>query len=281
MHRSAPMCRIDTRVPQRIATGGAEPPHVRQSDGRSRRRRVPRRARIVGHGVGRRCGSPFDRVPRLDGTLLLDEATRRAYAQDFGQIVSEEPVAVLRPGLGARHLPDAPLRRPPRHPRRRSRRRPHGVRPVPAPRRDRLRPDDARRDRADRRRVHHRRRGLQVERRAAGDAGRRPDAARAARLHRPDRRRDAVGRWDRRDVVPRGCADRPRRRPARGHRRGPDRATAPSAATGAVRDAARRPGPGRCDRRGHAAARAGTVRPCACTTSSTPTLPPCSPTSRR
>jgi cytokinin dehydrogenase len=43
-------------------------------------------------------GSPFDRVPSLDGTLLLDEATRRAYAQDFGQIVSEEPVAVLRPG---------------------------------------------------------------------------------------------------------------------------------------------------------------------------------------
>ena len=43
-------------------------------------------------------GSPFDKVPRLDGTLLLDETTRRAYAQDFGQVISEEPVAVLRPG---------------------------------------------------------------------------------------------------------------------------------------------------------------------------------------
>ena len=42
--------------------------------------------------------SPFDEVPRLDGSLLLDDATRRAYAQDFGQIVSEEPIAVLRPG---------------------------------------------------------------------------------------------------------------------------------------------------------------------------------------
>ena len=37
-------------------------------------------------------------MPRLDGSLLLDAATRRSYAQDFGQIVSEEPVAVLRPG---------------------------------------------------------------------------------------------------------------------------------------------------------------------------------------
>ncbi len=43
-------------------------------------------------------GTPFDHVPKLDGSLFLDAATRRAYAQDFGQIVSEEPVAVLRPG---------------------------------------------------------------------------------------------------------------------------------------------------------------------------------------
>ena len=42
--------------------------------------------------------SAFDRIPELDGTLLLDEATRQAYAQDFGQIVSEQPDAVLRPG---------------------------------------------------------------------------------------------------------------------------------------------------------------------------------------
>jgi len=38
------------------------------------------------------------RLPPLDGTLLLDEATLTDYAQDFGQIVSERPAAVLRPG---------------------------------------------------------------------------------------------------------------------------------------------------------------------------------------
>jgi FAD/FMN-containing dehydrogenase len=43
-------------------------------------------------------GSKFDRVPELDGTLLLDDVTRDAYAQDFGQIVHERPDAVLRPG---------------------------------------------------------------------------------------------------------------------------------------------------------------------------------------
>jgi len=42
--------------------------------------------------------APFDRVPRLDGSLLLDEATRRTYAQDYGQVVHEQPAAVLRPG---------------------------------------------------------------------------------------------------------------------------------------------------------------------------------------
>ena len=42
--------------------------------------------------------APFERAPRLDGSLLLDEATRRAYAQDYGQIVHEQPSAVLRPG---------------------------------------------------------------------------------------------------------------------------------------------------------------------------------------
>jgi cytokinin dehydrogenase len=43
-------------------------------------------------------GAAFDRIPALDGTLLLDDATRDAYAQDFGQIVHERPDAVLRPG---------------------------------------------------------------------------------------------------------------------------------------------------------------------------------------
>lgn len=40
----------------------------------------------------------FTRLPPLDGTLHLDEATRNEYAQDFGQIVHEQPLAVLRPG---------------------------------------------------------------------------------------------------------------------------------------------------------------------------------------
>jgi cytokinin dehydrogenase len=45
-----------------------------------------------------RARAPFERVPRLDGALLLDEVTRRAHAQDYGQIVHEQPSAVLRPG---------------------------------------------------------------------------------------------------------------------------------------------------------------------------------------
>lgn len=48
--------------------------------------------------AGRPPGDPFVDVPRLDGTLSVDAATCAAYAQDFGQIVSELPVAVLRPG---------------------------------------------------------------------------------------------------------------------------------------------------------------------------------------
>jgi FAD/FMN-containing dehydrogenase len=47
---------------------------------------------------GSTTGAKFDKLPKLDGTLLLDEASRRAYAQDFGQIVSEKPDAVLLPG---------------------------------------------------------------------------------------------------------------------------------------------------------------------------------------
>jgi cytokinin dehydrogenase len=38
------------------------------------------------------------RIPRLDGTLSFDAATLDEYAQDFGQIISERPLAVLRPG---------------------------------------------------------------------------------------------------------------------------------------------------------------------------------------
>jgi cytokinin dehydrogenase len=45
-----------------------------------------------------RRGVPFDRLPPLDGTLSLDEATRRRYAQDYGQIIHRQPLAVLQPG---------------------------------------------------------------------------------------------------------------------------------------------------------------------------------------
>jgi cytokinin dehydrogenase len=38
------------------------------------------------------------RIPRLDGTLSFDAPTLDEYAQDFGQIISERPFAVLRPG---------------------------------------------------------------------------------------------------------------------------------------------------------------------------------------
>src|SRR5689334_20680262 len=42
--------------------------------------------------------SDFAKLPPLDGTLHLDEATRAEYGQDFGQIVFEQPLAVLKPG---------------------------------------------------------------------------------------------------------------------------------------------------------------------------------------
>jgi cytokinin dehydrogenase len=48
--------------------------------------------------VSAATGAAFDKLPKLDGTVLLDDTSRQAYAQDFGQIVSEKPEAVLRPG---------------------------------------------------------------------------------------------------------------------------------------------------------------------------------------
>jgi FAD/FMN-containing dehydrogenase len=41
---------------------------------------------------------PFDRVPKLDGALLLDEESRRAIAIDQGNMFHRVPAAVLRPG---------------------------------------------------------------------------------------------------------------------------------------------------------------------------------------
>lgn len=40
----------------------------------------------------------FDRLPKLDGALLLDEESRRAVATDQGNMFHRVPAAVLRPG---------------------------------------------------------------------------------------------------------------------------------------------------------------------------------------
>ncbi|MFC4496572.1 FAD-binding protein [Streptomyces ovatisporus] len=42
--------------------------------------------------------APFHEVPPLDGSLLTDDASRDAAAEDFGHIVHRRPAAVLRPG---------------------------------------------------------------------------------------------------------------------------------------------------------------------------------------
>lgn len=42
--------------------------------------------------------APFHDVPKLDGTLLLDEGSRRAIAVDTGNMFHRVPAAVLRPG---------------------------------------------------------------------------------------------------------------------------------------------------------------------------------------
>lgn len=43
-------------------------------------------------------GTSFERLPLLDGKLYLDDETRAEYAQDYGQIIHEQPLAVLKPG---------------------------------------------------------------------------------------------------------------------------------------------------------------------------------------
>ena len=42
--------------------------------------------------------SHFERLPKLDGCLSFDATTCNAYAQDYGQIIHEAPIAVLSPG---------------------------------------------------------------------------------------------------------------------------------------------------------------------------------------
>jgi cytokinin dehydrogenase len=40
----------------------------------------------------------FEKLPPLDGTLHVDDAARAEYAQDYGQIIHERPLAVFKPG---------------------------------------------------------------------------------------------------------------------------------------------------------------------------------------
>ena len=44
------------------------------------------------------AGAPFANLPQLDGELSFDPAVRAQYANDYGHIVHEQPLAVLRPG---------------------------------------------------------------------------------------------------------------------------------------------------------------------------------------
>ena len=48
--------------------------------------------------AGDASGSPLAQLPQLDGELSFDPATRKDYANDYGRIVHEQPLAVLRPG---------------------------------------------------------------------------------------------------------------------------------------------------------------------------------------
>ena len=49
-------------------------------------------------GVTEAAACDFSRLPPLDGTLHVDPATRAAFADDFGHLLSREPCAVLAPG---------------------------------------------------------------------------------------------------------------------------------------------------------------------------------------
>ncbi len=45
--------------------------------------------------------APDNKLPRFDGSLHIDAATRKQYARDYGGIVHEYPLAVLKPGSAA------------------------------------------------------------------------------------------------------------------------------------------------------------------------------------
>src|SRR5690606_49930 len=51
-----------------------------------------------GHGPGRPPRDPLERVPHLDGQLVVEAAALAEAADDFGHMISRQPLAVLRPG---------------------------------------------------------------------------------------------------------------------------------------------------------------------------------------
>ena len=44
------------------------------------------------------AATPFANLPQLDGELSFDPAVRAEYANDYGRIIHEQPLAVLKPG---------------------------------------------------------------------------------------------------------------------------------------------------------------------------------------
>jgi hypothetical protein len=44
--------------------------------------------------AGDASGTPFADVPQLDGELSFDPETRKEYANDYGRVVHEQPLAV-------------------------------------------------------------------------------------------------------------------------------------------------------------------------------------------
>jgi cytokinin dehydrogenase len=53
---------------------------------------------VAGTWVTSAQSTGSEELPMFDGTVMRDDASRDSYAQDYGQIVHERPLAVLRPG---------------------------------------------------------------------------------------------------------------------------------------------------------------------------------------
>ena len=153
-------------------------------------------------------------LPPLDGVLALDDASRDAAASDFGRLVQERPVAVLKPG-SVRDLARI-VRFARRHDLRIAvRGRAHSVHG------ETLVEGGIVFDMSTLTEVHrvakrhrHRRCGLQLERRAGRDLARGADAAGAARLPGSVRGRHAVAGRHQPDDLSLRRAGRQRREPA-------------------------------------------------------------------